>query len=180
MSGDTRPMREERRTVTALFADVADSTSLGERLDPEDAREVVGDAVRLMIEAVERFGGTVKDVAGDGVLAFFGAPAAHEDDVERAVLAGLEIQRSIAPHAEAVLRDHVLDRFGVRVGIESGLVVMGPVGGGSRVEYGATGNAINVAARLQTRAPVGSVLVGPSARAEVEHLFTWSEPRPLE
>ena len=99
-------MREERRTVAALFADVAGSTALAERLDPEDVREVVGDAVRLMIEAVERFGGTVKDVAGDGVLVFFGAPVAHEDDIERAVLAGLEIQRSIAPHAE-IGRAHV-------------------------------------------------------------------------
>lgn len=180
VSGHDQRMREERRTVAALFADVAGSTALAERLDPEDVREVVGDAVRLMIEAVERFGGTVKDVAGDGVLVFFGAPVAHEDDIERAVLAGLEIQRSIAPHAEAVHRDHGLDGFGVRVGIEFGLVVTGPVGGGTRVEYGATGDAVNVAARLQAKAPVGSVLVGPAARAEVDALFTWSEPRALE
>jgi class 3 adenylate cyclase/tetratricopeptide (TPR) repeat protein len=173
-------MREERRTVTALFADVAGSTALGERLDPEDVREVVGDAVRLMIDAVDHFGGTVKDVAGDGVLAFFGAPVAHEDDIERAVLAGLEIQRSIAPHAEAVRRDHGIASFGVRVGIECGLVVTGPVGGGSRVEYGATGDAVNIAARLQARGSIGSVLVGPRAHAEVEPLFTWSEPRALE
>ena len=166
--------------MAALFADVAGSTALAERLDPEDVREVVGDAVRLMIDSVDHFGGTVKDVAGDGVLAFFGAPVAHEDDIERAVLAGLEIQRSIAPHAEAVRRDHGIDSFGVRVGIESGLVVTGPVGGGSRVEYGATGDAVNVAARLQARGPIGSVLVGPRAHAEVEPLFTWSEPRALE
>ena len=166
--------------MTALFADVAGSTSLGEQLDPEDAREVVGDAVRLMIESVEQFGGTVKDVAGDGVLAFFGAPVAHEDDVERAVRAGLEIQRSIAPHADTVVRQHRLEGFGVRVGIECGLVVMGPVGGGGHVEYGATGDAINVAARLQARARVGSVLVGPAARAEVDARFSWSEAVPLE
>jgi class 3 adenylate cyclase len=89
-------MREERRTVTALFADLAGSTALGERLDPEDVREIVGEAVRLMAEAVERFGGTVKDIAGDGVLALFGAPVTHEDDAERAVRAGLEIQRQMA------------------------------------------------------------------------------------
>jgi class 3 adenylate cyclase/tetratricopeptide (TPR) repeat protein len=173
-------MREERRTVTALFADVAGSTALGERLDPEDVRDVVGNAVREMVEVVERFGGTVKDVAGDGILALFGAPIAHEDDAERAVLAGLEIQRRIAEHAEAVRRDYDVAGFGVRVGIESGLVVTGPVGGGSRVEYGATGDVVNTAARLQSHARVGSVLVGPSARAQVTPLFTWSDPKRLD
>jgi class 3 adenylate cyclase/tetratricopeptide (TPR) repeat protein len=173
-------MREERRTVTALFADVAGSTALGERLDPEDVREVVGEAVKQMAEVVERFGGTVKDVAGDGVLALFGAPIAHEDDAERAVLAGLELQRRIAEHAETVRREHDVAGFGVRVGIETGLVVMGPVGGGTRVEYGATGDVVNTAARLQAQAPVGSVLVGPSTRGHVDALFAWSDPMPLE
>ena len=173
-------MREERRTITALFADVAGSTALGERFDPEDVREIVGEAVRHMAEVVERFGGTVKDIAGDGVLALFGAPVAHEDDVERAVLAGLEIQRRTAEHAEAVRREHDAEAFGVRVGIETGLVVMGPVGGGSRVEYGATGDVVNTAARLQSHARIGSVLVGPVARASVQSLFAWSDPVPLE
>ena len=84
-------MREERKVVTALFADVVGSTELTERLDPEDAREVLGAAVRGMVEAVEAFGGTVKDLAGDGILALFGAPATHEDDAERAIRAGLRI-----------------------------------------------------------------------------------------
>ena len=172
-------MREERRTVTALFADVAGSTALGERFDPEDVREIVGVAVRHMVEVVERFGGTVKDVAGDGVLALFGAPVAHEDDVERAVLAGLEIQRRTAEHAEAVRREHDAEAFGVRVDIETGLVVMGPVGGGSRIEYGATGDVVNTAARLQSHARVGSVLAGSVARAQIETLFAWSNPIPL-
>ena len=78
-------MREERRTVTAFFADIAGSTALTERLDPEDARELLGGIVALVVEVVEEFGGTVKDLAGDGVLALFGAPRANEDDAERAV-----------------------------------------------------------------------------------------------
>ena len=73
-------MREERKVVTALFADIVGSTGITERLDPEDARELLGAAVAGMIEAVDRFGGTVKDLAGDGVLALFGAPVAHEDE----------------------------------------------------------------------------------------------------
>ena len=91
-----------RRAITALFADVAGSTALASRLDPEDVAEVVGVAVQRFCEVVERFGGSVKDVAGDGVLAFFGTPYAHEDDPERAVLAGLEIQRAVEEHADTV------------------------------------------------------------------------------
>ena len=82
-------MREERRVVTAMFADLVGSTALAESLGPEDAKLIVNDAVARVIGAVEAFGGTVKDLAGDGVLALFGAPTAHEDDPERAVRAAL-------------------------------------------------------------------------------------------
>src|SRR6266568_2389226 len=81
----TTSMREERKVVTALFADLAGSTALGERLDPEEVKLVVGEAVARIVRTVEAFGGTVKDLAGDGVLALFGAPVTHEDDAERAV-----------------------------------------------------------------------------------------------
>ena len=86
-------MREERKVVTALFADLQGSTALGEQLDAEDVKLIVGEAVARIVHAVEDYGGTVKDLAGDGVLALFGAPAAHEDDPERAVRAGLRIAR---------------------------------------------------------------------------------------
>src|SRR5207245_10156612 len=84
-------MREERKVVTAVFADLVGSTALGERMDPEEVRLIVGEAVARVVRAVEAFGGTVKDLAGDGVLALFGAPVAHEDDAERAVRAGLQL-----------------------------------------------------------------------------------------
>jgi class 3 adenylate cyclase len=87
MAPDGGDMREERRVVTALFADIVGSTPLGERLDPEDLKLIVADAIARMIGAVEAFGGTVKDLAGDGMLALFGAPVAHEDDAERAIRA---------------------------------------------------------------------------------------------
>ena len=86
--------REARKVVTALFADVVGSTPLGERLDPEDFKTIVGDAVTRMAEAVAEFGGGVSEYAGDGLLALYGAPVAHEDDPERAVLAGLRIMES--------------------------------------------------------------------------------------
>src|SRR5687767_14747233 len=95
-------MREERKVVTALFADLVGSTALVERLDPEEARLLIGDAVGRMVRAVEAYGGSVKDLAGDGVLALFGAPVAYEDDAERAVRAGLRIVEDVASYGEEV------------------------------------------------------------------------------
>src|ERR671936_1167240 len=100
----TTELREERKVVTALFADLAGSTSLGERLDPEEAKLVVGEAVARMIHAVETFGGTINVIAGDGVLALFGAPTTHEDDPERAVRAALRIIADVAEYGSEVAR----------------------------------------------------------------------------
>jgi class 3 adenylate cyclase/predicted ATPase len=169
-----------RRAVTALFADVAGSTQLGDELDPEDVVEVVGGAVRHFCEIVERYGGTVKDLAGDGILALFGAPNAHEDDPERAVLAGLEIQRVAAHHTQTSARGAGIDPIGVRVGIETGVVVIAPVGGGSRREMGATGDAVNTAARLQAEAEIGTVLVGPETRRQLGDSMLWGPTKRFE
>jgi class 3 adenylate cyclase len=163
-------MRRERKVVAALFADLVGSTALTETLDPEDAMEVVGAAVAAMVLAVEELGGTVKDLAGDGVLALFGAPVAHEDDAERAIRAGLRIVEAVRSADE---------RLDVRVGIDTGLVVLGPVGAGSRVEYGATGDTVNVAARLQSAAEPGTVLVGDSTRGLTRDRFSWGPRREL-
>jgi ABC-type oligopeptide transport system substrate-binding subunit/class 3 adenylate cyclase len=171
-----RTMREERRFVTALFADLAGSTQLAERLEPEELKLVVGDAIARIVGAVEAFGGTVKDLAGDGVLALFGAPVAHEDDPERALLAALRIVEEIGEFAGEVRQGWGIDGFGVRVGVESGPVVVGAVGAGSRVEYGATGDAVNVASRLQSHAEPGAVLVGLGTAERVEALFAWGPP----
>lgn len=153
-------MREERRVVTALFADIVGSTPLGERLDPEDLKLIVADSIARMIGAVEAFGGTVKDLAGDGMLALFGAPVAHEDDAERAIRAALRILDDIAQFAGEVERGWGVGGFGVRVGVDTGLVVVGAIGAGGRVEYAALGDAVNTAARLQSQAAPGMVLVG--------------------
>lgn len=174
------PMREERKIVTALFADVVGSTALGDRLDPEDVREIVGSALGKIVEVVESWGGTVKDLAGDGALVLFGAPVAHEDDPERAVRAGLTIVREMGRYAVDVTGRWGIPGFGVRVGIETGLVVLGPVGAGRRVEYGATGDAVNTAARLQAHAAPGTVLVGEATYRRVSQLFEWSAPQRLE
>src|SRR2546422_397933 len=172
-------MREQRKFVTVLAGDVVGSTALGERLDPEDVRLVVGGAIERMIAAVEDLGGTVKDLAGDGLFALFGAPVTHEDDPERAVRTALRIIREILEYAGEVEQGWGIAGFTVRIGIASGLAVLGPVGGGSRIEYGATGDVANTAARLQSCADPGTVLVEASTARLIEPLFEWGEARSL-
>ncbi len=163
---------DERRIVTALFADLVGSTAIGERLDAEDAGEVIGGAVAQMTAIVEDMGGSIHVLAGDGALALFGAPRAHEDDPERAVLAGLGICREIGAYADAMARDWKLTEFGVRVGIETGLAVLRSSQGG--VDAGrAVGDVLNTAARLQSHATPGTVLVGETTRRAVATQFEW-------
>ena len=173
-------VREERKVVTALFADLVGSTTLAERLEAEEVKLVLGEAIARIVRAVEDFGGTIKDLAGDGVLALFGAPTAHEDDPERAVRAGLQTVEEIRAYAEEVARGWGIEGFDVRVGITTGPVVVGLIGGGSRVEYSAVGDTVNTAARLQGEARPGSVLVGQDTHRQVEGLFEWDRPLELE
>ncbi len=177
--GPDLEMREERKVVTAMFADLVGSTALAERLDPEDLKLVVNDAITRVIGAVEAYGGTVKDLAGDGVLALFGAPQTHEDDPERATRAALQATQEIAAYARDVEQAFGVEGFNVRVGVATGPVVVGAVGAGSRVEYGALGDAVNIAARLQSAADPGTVLVGSHTRRRIALLFDWSEPAEL-
>lgn len=172
-------MRDERRVVTAVFADVVGSTALAERHDPEEARLIVGEAIARAVRIVESYGGTVKDLAGDGMLALFGAPVAHEDDPERALRAALDIAAAVTDYSDEVRRGWGVEGFGIRLGVETGEVVVGEIGAGSRVEYGATGDAVNVAARLQSAAQPGTVLVGPATRRLASDRFTWDAVQEL-
>ncbi|HET9050707.1 MAG TPA: AAA family ATPase, partial [Candidatus Dormibacteraeota bacterium] len=172
--------REERKVVTAVFADLVGSTPLAERVDAEEVKLIVAEAVARIVGTIETFGGTVKDLAGDGVLALFGAPTTHEDDSERAVRASLRIVQEIATFGAEVAQAWSVPALAVRVGVETGLVVLGSIGAGSRVEYAAFGDTVNTAARLQSAASPGTVLVGAATRRAVAPLFEWGEPRSLE
>jgi class 3 adenylate cyclase len=160
---------DERRLVTILFTDIVGSTALAEQLDPEEWKEIVQGAHRRVSDAVMRYEGTIAQLLGDGVLAFFGAPHAHEDDPARAVRAGLDLQRAIADY-ERELGSYV-DAFQMRVGINAGIVVAGAVGSAEHSEYLAVGDAVNLAARLQSAAQPGSVLISDSVARAVKHLF---------
>jgi ABC-type oligopeptide transport system substrate-binding subunit/class 3 adenylate cyclase len=173
-------VREERKVVSALFADIVGSTALGERLDAEEVKLVVGDAISRIVREIEELGGHVKDLAGDGVLAFFGAPVSFEDDAERAVRAGLRIAEEMRRYSTEVQQAWGVEGFGVRVGVGTGPVVLGEIGAGSRIEYAAFGDTVNVAARLQSAAEPGRVLVDDATAQAVEGVFETGEPVMLE
>ena len=160
----------ERKYVTVLFADVVDSTGLGERLDPEQVAEIMNGAFAFLNTSVKKYEGTVARLLGDAILAFFGAPVAHEDDAERAVRSGLDIQAAAREYEEAVRRNYGVD-FAVRVGVNTGLAVLASVGDEIRTEYTAMGDTTNVAARLQSAALPGTVLISADTHHLVKQLF---------
>jgi class 3 adenylate cyclase/tetratricopeptide (TPR) repeat protein len=169
-AGAPRPDRHgERRIVTILFCDVADSTALAERLDPEEWVEIVEEAFHTLREAINRYGGTVVRVLGDAILAFFGAPVAHEDDPERAVLSGLAMLDGLGPFQERFEQETGL-RFGVRIGIHTGEVVVGALAAAAG-EYTAMGDAVNVAARMQQLAAPGTVQISGDTHRMVGSTF---------
>src|SRR5258705_13040170 len=158
-------MAVSRRTVTVLFADVADSTQLGERLDPETVRQVMSRWFERMSQVLERHGGTVEKFIGDAVMAVFGIPELHEDDALRAVRAATELRGALAVLNDELTRE--LDvHIGIRVGVNTGEVVAGDGTGGQML---VTGDPVNVAKRLEEAARTGEVLNGDGARRPLEN-----------
>jgi len=149
--------REQRKTVTVLFCDVASSTALGERLDPESLRRVLARYFERVSQVIERHGGTVEKFVGDAVMAVFGVPLLHEDDALRAVRAAAEVQEAVDALAVELERDYGVG-LSVRIGVNTGEVVTGSA------ERLATGDAVNVAARLEQTAEPGDVLLGDETR----------------
>jgi class 3 adenylate cyclase/tetratricopeptide (TPR) repeat protein len=169
----------ERRQLTVMFCDLVGSTALAARLDPEELREVIGAYHRGVAEVVRRFDGFVAKYMGDGVLIYFGYPRAHEDDAERAVRAGLDIVAAVGradapviPGTPALGGRLSGDRLQVRIGIATGLVVVGDlIGEGASQEQAVVGQTPNLAARLQALAEPGSVVIAAATRRLLGDLF---------
>ena len=160
----------ERKPVTALFVDVVGSTSLAETMDPEDWTVMINEAFDLMSKAVFRYEGTIAQLQGDAMLAFFGAPVAHEDDPERAIRAALDMVADTDEFARQLKVDRGID-FRIRAGINSGPVMVGNVGSDLRYEYTALGDAMNVAARMEQAAEPGQVLITANTYRFVRDAF---------
>ena len=165
-----RPTLEgERKQVTVLFADLKDSTELIRGLDPEAAQQLLDPAIHRMMDAVHRFEGTVNQVLGDGIMALFGAPIAHEDHALRACYAALAMQAAMQAYADDVRRAHGL-ALRIRVGLNSGEVVVRAIGNDLHMDYSAVGQTTHLAARMEQLAAPGSILLAAPTLPLVEGL----------
>lgn len=169
----------ERKVVTALFADVVGSTALAEQMDPEDWTTMMNGAFDRISPVIYRYEGTIARLLGDAVLAFFGAPVAHEDDPARAVRAALQILETIRAYAVLVKERYGMD-FAIRIGINTGPVVVGDVGSDLKYEYTAMGDAINLAARLQSAAQPMAALVSQNTQRFIAPLFELADLGQIE
>jgi class 3 adenylate cyclase/tetratricopeptide (TPR) repeat protein len=160
----------ERKQVTVLFVDVSGFTSLSERLDPEEVHGLMNRAFELMLTEVHRYEGTVNQFLGDGIMALFGAPIAHEDHAQRAVHAALGIRKALEGYQEE-LRSRRGISFQVRQGLNTGLVVLGSIGNDLRMDYTAVGDTTNVAARLQAAADPGRIVISEATHRLVSGYF---------
>ncbi|HXW80827.1 MAG TPA: AAA family ATPase, partial [Acidimicrobiales bacterium] len=168
---------QERRLVSVVSVELSPAGGLSAPADPEDLVERVGAGLAEAISEAELFGGTVASVSGSGMSVLFGAPQAHEDDPERALRSALRISAAVshmpgsAANAAPIGTSPVA--LSARIGVETGPAVVGPIGGGGRVDYGAVGDVVGAATTLASVAKAASVLVGPATRAATEGIFEW-------
>ena len=163
----------ERKLVTVLFADVANFTSLSEKLDPEEIHEIMDGCFKILMDEIHRFEGTINQFTGDGVMALFGAPLAHEDHAQRACYAALAVQNSLSRYSQKLREETSID-FRMRIGLNSGPVVVGAIGDDLRMDYTAIGDTINLASRMESSARSGAILVSEHTHRLTKDFFTFS------
>jgi predicted ATPase/class 3 adenylate cyclase len=172
---------DERRIVTIMFADITGSTPLADRLDPEDMRAILTGYFNLMTEQIRKHGGTVEKYIGDAVMAVFGAPIAHEDDPDRAIRAALDMQTALASFNEQRLaQDTQATRLQMRIGVNTGEVAIPSNQTHQRQDFLITGDAVNVAARLQQVAAPDTILVGERSYFTTKDVFEFRPIAPLQ
>ncbi len=163
-------MEGERKLVTVLFADVANYTSLSEKLDPEEAHQIMDGCFKILMDEIHRCEGTINQFTGDGVMALFGAPVAHEDHARQACYAALSIQKAVEEYGEKIRKDLGLE-FKLRIGLNSGPVIVGSIGDDLRMDYTAVGDTTNLAFRMQSMARPGATLVSGHAHKLARDFF---------
>lgn len=173
-AGPTGLPMGDRRVVTVMFTDVSGFTAMSERLDPEEVREVVNSFFKVLTEPIYRFGGVVDKYIGDAIMATFGAPVAHEDDAERAVMAAWTMQ-NVAKAFSAKMKAKSGTELKVRIGLNTGLVVAGTVGGDHKQDYTVIGDAVNLAQRMEASAKPGDVLVAHDTYKATAQRFEFAE-----
>jgi class 3 adenylate cyclase/tetratricopeptide (TPR) repeat protein len=151
----------ERKLVSVLFADVANYTSISEKLDPEQVHQIMDNCFKILMDEIHKYEGTINQFTGDGVMALFGAPVAHEDHAQRACFAALAIQKKMVGLYDRLKAENKID-FNLRIGINTGPVVVGSIGDDLRMDYTALGDTTNLAARMQQNAEPGKILITDS------------------
>ncbi|UCB50661.1 MAG: AAA family ATPase [Deltaproteobacteria bacterium] len=163
-------MQGERKLVTVFFADVANYTSVAEELDPEEVHQIMDGCFQILMDEIHRYEGTINQFTGDGVMALFGAPVAHEDHAQRACYAALSIQKAIGEYGKRIERDRGVE-FKIRIGLNSGPVIVGSIGDDLRMDYTAVGDTTNLAARIQQAAKPGEVWASQETRNIIQDYF---------
>jgi class 3 adenylate cyclase/tetratricopeptide (TPR) repeat protein/ribosomal protein L40E len=174
-----RALEGERKLVTVLFADVANFTSLSEKLEPEEVHQIMEGCLRILMDEIHKYEGTINQFTGDGVMALFGAPLAHEDHAQRACYAALAIQKDLAEYSEKIMKDYGRE-FQMRIGLNSGPVVVGSIGDDLHMDYTAIGDTINLASRMEGLAQPGTVLLSRDTQRLVKDYFDLKPIGPLE
>jgi class 3 adenylate cyclase len=168
--GQRQTLEGERKDVTVLFADVKSSMELAASVDAEQWHKILDRFFVILSEGVHRYEGTINQYTGDGIMALFGAPIAHEDHAQRACYAALRLQQKLRLYAHELRRDQGLD-FAVRVGINSGSVVVGVIGDDLRMDYTARGLTVGLAARIEQLAEAGRIYIAPDTAALISDYF---------
>jgi class 3 adenylate cyclase len=169
----------ERKLVTVLFADVANYTAIAEKLDPEEVHQIMNGCFKILMDEIHRYEGTVNQFTGDGVMALFGAPMAHEDHAQRACHAALAGQKVMREYGQKIKEERGMD-FLMRIGLNSGPVVVGTIGDDLRMDYTAAGDTTNIAARLQSLAEPGTVLVSENSHRLTKDFFEFDNLGPVD